>query len=161
MVKSPRALYAVVPVKALVRAKTRLSPALSFAQRLKLARSFLHRTLRILASYPGPGRTIVVSADVQVQHLARTMGMIALPQTTRGGINRAVTLGCRLAMARGAGAVVVVPTDLPLLTPAVLRHFTRNASSPTIRLATDRHDAGTNALIWRDSGVTVCKSIAA
>lgn len=146
MAKSQRALYAVVPVKTLMCAKTRLSPALSFAQRLKLARSLLHGTLEILASHPGPCRTIVVSADAQVLRLARTQNMIALPQTARGGINRAVVLGCRLAMARGARAVVIVPTDLPLLTPDLLRHFTRNASGPVIRIAADRHSAGTNAL---------------
>lgn len=146
MATSSRALYAVVPVKILMRAKTRLAPTLSFTQRLKLARAFLHDTLRILARHPGACRTIVVSADAQALQLARTMKMIALPQTARGGINRAVTLGCRAAMKRGAGAVIVIPTDLPLLTPDLLRHFTRNASSPTIRIATDRHNAGTNAL---------------
>lgn len=146
MVTSSRALYAVVPVKILVRAKTRLSPTLSFTQRLKLARAFLHGTLKILARHPGAGRTIVVSADAHVLHLARAMNMIALPQTTRGGINRAVTLGCRAAMRRGAGAVIVIPTDLPLLTPDLLRHFTRSTSSPVVRVAADRHNAGTNAL---------------
>lgn len=140
------ALYAVVPVKVLARAKTRLSPALSFAQRLRLARRFLHNTLALLARHPGAHRTIVVSADAAVLHLARRQNMIALPQTARGGLNRAVALGCALALARGAKAVVVIPTDLPLLTAATLRQFTRNASSPVVRIAPDRHNAGTNAL---------------
>ncbi|MDF3075609.1 MAG: cofC [Alphaproteobacteria bacterium] len=139
-------LYAVVPVKTLVRAKSRLSPALSFAQRLHLARRFLRDTLALLNQYPGACRTIVVSADQSVLRLARTKGMIALPQTARGGINRAVTLGCALAKRRGAGSVVVIPTDLPHLTVGTLRDFARPASRPTIRIAPDRHGAGTNAL---------------
>lgn len=146
MATSSRTLYAVVPVKSLARAKTRLAPTLSFASRIKLARAFLHDTLKILARHPGADRTIVVSPDAQVLHLARSMNMIALPQTTRGGINGAVMLGCRKAMRLSAGAIVIIPTDLPLLTPNVLRHFTRGASSPVIRVAADRHNAGTNAL---------------
>ncbi len=142
----PRALYAVVPVKMLVRAKTRLSPALSFAQRLRLARRFLHDTLALLARYPGARRTIVVSADAAVLHLARRLNMLALPQTTRGGINRAVALGCALAKQRGAEAVLVIPTDLPHLSVEALKNFARPACRPTIRLAPDRHDSGTNAL---------------
>ena len=139
-------LYAVVPVKILVRAKSRLAPALSFTQRLLLARRFLHDTFALLKQHPGACRTIVVSADPLVLRLARTKGMIALPQTARGGINRAVTLGCALAKRHGAGSVVVIPTDLPHLTVDALRDFARPAARPTIRLAPDRHSSGTNAL---------------
>lgn len=146
MSNSRRALYAVVPVKTLVRAKTRLAPSLTFTQRLRLAREFLDRALRVLARHPGAHRTIVVSADKCVLHLARGKNMIALPQTARDGINRAVALGCQAAKRRGASAVLVLPTDLPLLTAATIRRFTRLTSSPTIRIAPDRHDSGTNAL---------------
>lgn len=141
-----QALYAVVPVKTLVRAKTRLSPALSFTQRLRLAHRFLRATLAVLARYPGARRTIIVSADPSVLRMARINGMLALSQTPHGGINRAVHLGCALAKRRGAGSVVVIPTDLPHLTVDSLKNFARPASRPTIRLAPDRHDTGTNAL---------------
>jgi 2-phospho-L-lactate guanylyltransferase len=139
-------LYAVVPVKTLVRAKSRLAPALSFTQRLLLARRFLHDTLALLEQHPGAHRTIVVSADPSVLRLARTKGMIALAQTARGGINRAVALGCALAKRYGASSVVVIPTDLPHLTVDSLKTFARPGSRPTIRLAPDRHGSGTNAL---------------
>jgi 2-phospho-L-lactate guanylyltransferase len=139
-------LYAVVPVKTLVRAKSRLAPALSFTQRLLLARRFLHDTLALLEQHPGAHRTIVVSADPSVLRLARTKGMIALAQTARGGINRAVALGCALAKRHGATSVVVIPTDLPHLTLDSLREFARPAARPIIRLAPDRHGSGTNAL---------------
>jgi 2-phospho-L-lactate guanylyltransferase len=139
-------LYAVVPVKTLIRAKTRLAPALSMTERLLLARRFLRDTLEILAQHPGAPRTIIVSADAQALQLARRKGMIALAQTARGGINRAVDIGCDLARRRGATAILVLPTDLPLLTALSLRRFTQHASTPVIRLAADRHGSGTNAL---------------
>ncbi|MGE3905555.1 MAG: 2-phospho-L-lactate guanylyltransferase [Reyranellaceae bacterium] len=138
--------YAVVPVKIMAHAKTRLAPALSFARRLRLARELLHHTLSVLARYPGPTRTIVVSPDAGVLRLARSRGMIALPQTAHGGINRAVSLGCRHARSRGAVAVLTVPIDLPLLSAGSLRRFARPSAEPVIRVAPDRSGAGTNAL---------------
>lgn len=139
-------LYAVVPVKILVRAKTRLAPALSFTQRLRLARQFLHSTLELLSQYPGARRTIVVSADLQALTLASSRGMTALPQTAAGGINRAVEMGCQHARRRGAKAVLVLPTDLPCLNVRSLRQFTKPVATPIVRIAADRHMSGTNAL---------------
>ena len=139
-------LYAIVPVKRLVRAKTRLAPALSFNQRLRLARHFLHRTLGVVARFPGASRTIIVSADPAVLHLARSRKMIALPEPGHGNINRAINIGSRYAKAHAATSVLILPTDLPLLDARSLRHFSRLAATPTIRIAPDRHETGTNAL---------------
>jgi 2-phospho-L-lactate guanylyltransferase (CobY/MobA/RfbA family) len=55
------------------------------------------------------------------------------------------TAGMEMA-ARGRRDRVGNVADLPLLTPNLLRHFTRSASSPVVRVAADRHNAGTNAL---------------
>lgn len=140
------ALYAIVPVKRLIRAKTRLSPALSFAQRLVLARRFLRRTLAIARQFPGAAQTIVVSGDPAVRAVARREGMIALNEPGAGCINRAVDIGLAWARRRNARAIVVLPTDLPLLTPRALRGFARLAGTPRVRLAADRHGSGTNAL---------------
>lgn len=139
-------LYAIVPVKRLIRAKTRLAPVLSFAQRLALARRFLHRTLVVTEKFPGAATTVVVSADPAVRALARRRNMIALHEPGAGDINRAVEIGCRWARAHGATAALVLPTDLPLLHAGALHRFARRSATPVIRLAGDRHGAGTNAL---------------
>lgn len=139
-------LYAIVPVKRLIRAKTRLAPALSFAQRLGLARQFLHRTLDVASEFPGTAATVVVSADPVVRDLARRRNMIALCEPGTGDINQAVEIGCRWVRAHGATAALVLPTDLPLLDAAALRRFAWRSPTPVIRLACDRHGAGTNAL---------------
>lgn len=107
------AVTAVVPVKPLALAKSRL--ALPVEQRRALALAFALDTVAALSGSPCVAAIVVVTADPDVErclqgqpvHLVRDTGVGLLP---------AVAAGCRVAASRWPGAgVAVVPADLPCL----------------------------------------------
>ncbi len=64
-------VWAIVPVKPLQRAKSRLSKVLSRSERATLGRKLLKHTLEVLAQVPAVERTMVVSRDSEALALAR------------------------------------------------------------------------------------------
>ncbi len=142
-------LWAVVPVKPLRRAKSRLARALRADQRTALARALLACTLDVLASVDRIAGTVVVSRDLTVHDLARAKRAIPLAET-EAGLNSAIAQARDWVTARGASALLVVPTDLPLLTALDVESMIDLAVEPAcVVIAPDRRDAGTNALLVR------------
>jgi 2-phospho-L-lactate guanylyltransferase len=69
-------------------------------------------------------------------------------------LNAALTRATQAALARGAGAVLVLPTDLPLLTAGDVRELIEmDGPGPIVNIAPDRHEAGTNALFVAPPGL--------
>lgn len=141
-------LHAIVPVKALALAKSRLAPVLTPAERRRLVLDMFERVLATL------GRACVsavwvVSADPEL--LALAAARRANPIAERGGgLNAALEQARRAAEASGAQALVVVPADVPLLTPAdigALLALLRGGAD--VVLAPDEAGRGTNALALR------------
>jgi 2-phospho-L-lactate/phosphoenolpyruvate guanylyltransferase len=64
------------------------------------------------------------------------------------GHNAAATLGLERALELGAGRVVLVPGDCPLLDPAELDELVnQRAGEHSVVIVPDRHGTGTNALV--------------
>ncbi len=145
---------AVVPIKALGEAKTRLSEQLDARERGTLALWLLGRVTYAITSSGVVVRTAIVSPDRTVQDWARRAGMTALRQDA-GDLNAALALGSQWACDVDAAALLVVLGDLPLLTEgdvrslvargADLRH--QRTSAGIAVLAPDRAGTGTNALL--------------
>ncbi len=150
-------VWAVVPIRGLRTAKTRLSPNLDPVARLALVTEMLRRTLvatRDAASIEG---TVVVTLDPAVAGIAtahRAVGLVdVLP-----GLNEAIRAATSLAVSRDASAVLVLPADLPSVTAdridALIGTAGAAAAEPSVpetrglvALVPDRHGEGTNALL--------------
>jgi 2-phospho-L-lactate guanylyltransferase len=107
------------------------------------------RTLGALAATPGIDETIVVTPDDEVRRLALDAGARPIRQRTQG-LNRGLREAREEAEAAGAAAVLVVPIDLPLISPAVVADVLARWPSgpePAVVLVSDRHRRGTNALL--------------
>jgi 2-phospho-L-lactate guanylyltransferase len=142
-------VWTIIPVKPLRRAKSRLARALKADQRAALARSVFARTLDVLASVDRIEQTLVVSSDLTVHDIARAKGALTLAET-EPGLNVALSQACAFASSRGASGVLIVPTDLPLLTAHDVESLIDLAGEPAcLVIAPDRHDEGTNALLLR------------
>jgi 2-phospho-L-lactate guanylyltransferase len=146
-------LVAVVPLQALAGAKSRLAAALMPAERAALTLRLLHGVLDALAA-PAVAERLVVSPDPRALAEARAAGAATLRQRlpTRGdALNDALAEARDWATARGADALLVVLGDLPLLTAADVAALVAlaGADAPTVVLAPDRHERGTNALLLR------------
>lgn len=145
-------IWAVIPVKSLSSAKSRLAPALSAAGRAALARRLLLGTLDAAQSCPALTGVVVVSADPEVRSLAAARGLSAYPDPPASAsdpLNAAVALGCRRVAELGALAALVLPIDLPHVSPGVIAQFVRRAGDAAVGVAPDEAGTGTNALLLR------------
>src|SRR4051794_15980728 len=114
------ALMAIVPVKPLAEAKTRLASILDVKERTALARRLLERTLLKLTRTRGIASVVVISRDEAGLRLARKYGAWSITESNGDDdagntLNRALEQARRVCVANGARAVLVVPADLPRL----------------------------------------------
>jgi 2-phospho-L-lactate guanylyltransferase len=146
--------WAIVPVKRLAAAKSRLAPALPARRRRELVAFLLKRTLDVLQSDPGVKGIIVVGRDRAVSALARRNGASFVGEGQRGGLNRALTRARTAAVRHGAEAVMVVPADLPMLSAEDIARVRRKAGRPPfVVVGPDRSGEGTNVLYLAPPGV--------
>jgi len=141
----------IIPVKPFRRAKSRLSPVMSKPIRAVLARALLSRTLDTLTMCPlqMPHTICVISRDMTALDIARRRGAISLVES-ESGLNAALNQAREWALARGAQAVLILPSDLPLVTPADITAMVDLAHEPqSVVIAPDARGDGTNALLLR------------
>jgi 2-phospho-L-lactate/phosphoenolpyruvate guanylyltransferase len=115
-------LHVVVPVRTIAGGKERLGGALDAEERETLILGMLALELRVLRAWAIPQAVHVVSPDPGVLRLAVRYGAQPLLQTTTG-LNEGIREARDVAAAEGAGAVLVLPADLPLLDVASLDHL--------------------------------------
>ena len=107
-------LVAVIPVRGLERAKTRLGEALDPEERRVLVEGLLRRTIRAAIETPGVRAVAVVSPEPEALAVAGDAGAVTLPQGG-GGLNEGLADGRAWAREMGATALLVVPADLPAI----------------------------------------------
>ena len=140
-------LCAVVPVKDLAGAKSRLGPVLDPRGRAALTVSMMHNVLAALRE-AGVQHTYVVSPDPDVLRAASTSGAVPLRQKGRG-MNPALEEARERAVEDGATALLVLPADLPLLRGADVEALvsTTGGGEHFAAIAPDALGTGTNALL--------------
>jgi 2-phospho-L-lactate guanylyltransferase len=164
--------WALVPIRGLSTAKTRLGPDLDPPARRRLVESMLRRTLVATRDARTIAGTVVVTKDPEVAGLATAHRAVGLVEQVPG-LNEAVVAARSVAEGRGATAVVVLPADLPAISAAAIDALVGAAadaamadaamadkeragdgryepgepgSGGVVALVTDRHGLGTNAL---------------
>jgi 2-phospho-L-lactate guanylyltransferase len=142
-------IAAIIPVGTLEAAKSRLGGALDAEERQDLAERFLTRTLGAALAVDRLADVLVVSPDREVLQRAAEMGARTLRQRT-SGLNAGLAEAREDVVAGGAGAILVLPIDLPFVTAdaiaAVLAPIDRGGPDARVVLVTDRHGTGTNVL---------------
>jgi 2-phospho-L-lactate guanylyltransferase len=144
--QQPRTTAVVIPVRAFEDAKSRLGAVLDPEERRDLVERLLRRTVHAALSTPGVADVVVISPDPEVLDVARGADARGVAQRSRG-LNPALH---EAREAIGADRMLVLPADLPLVTPEALAALLRagdGAGTPSVVLAPDRHGRGTNALL--------------
>ena len=148
------ALWAIVPVKPLRHGKSRLSEVLSQDERADLNQRMLVHTLDTLSGVPEIDQVLVVSRDPAALALARDHGARTVQENGSNELNLALTRATVVARSYITGSVLILPADLPLLTPEDVRSMLDKASNPPVVVVTpDRHRLGTNALLVSPVGL--------
>ena len=106
-------IWAIVPVKEIEGAKTRLSEFLSPDQRRILAATMLRDVLRALVQVKELAGIAVVTLDPHATELAKKLGARVITEGARDGHTGAVTAGGRTLLREGRAGMLTVPGDIP------------------------------------------------
>ncbi len=139
---------ALVPVKALNAAKSRLAPHLSQQQRETLVLDMLRHVLRILLDSWLFERVSVVSPDRRVLEWAQSWGAWPLVEEQHGH-NSALHAAALREQAAGASAILTISADLPLLRASDIRVMIERSKQHQVVLAPSQDGTGTNAILVR------------
>jgi 2-phospho-L-lactate guanylyltransferase len=137
-------VFAVVPVKELGAAKKRLSSILNHEERTLLAAVMLDDVLRTLKSSI-IHETVVVSNDVVVQKCSEKFGFSYISQN-RPGLNQAINEATEWCVNRKASSVLVLPSDIPLISPENIEKIVELGSNESTVVLSPSSNGGTNAL---------------
>lgn len=147
-------LWAIVPVKPLRRGKSRLASILNEEERTRLNQSMLGHTLKVLSEVREIEHTLVVSRDPAALTLARDYQARTLLEDGSPQLNTALRRATAVAQAYSTEEVLILPADLPLLSPDDIRTIIRKADrSPIMVICPDRRGSGTNALLVSPAGL--------
>lgn len=147
-------LWAIVPVKPLRWGKSRLAEVLTQDERTDLNRRLLAHTLDTLTALPEIDRILVISRDQAALALAREYGARTIQENGAPRLNVALTRATIVAKNFATRGVLILPADLPLITPEDIRvMLDRARRPPVVVVAPDRHRLGTNALMVCPTGL--------
>lgn len=144
----PARLVVVVPVGTLEDAKSRLGETLDAEERHDLAERLARRTIEAAVGTPGVAETLVVTPDDEVRRIATEAGARPIRQVGHG-LNAGLREARSEALAGGATTMLILPTDLPAVSPQTLAPIVATAAAagePRVVLVPDRHGRGTNVL---------------
>lgn len=151
-------LWAIVPVKPLRWGKSRLAEVLTQDERVDLNRRLLAHTLDTLTAISEIESVLVVSRDPLALSLARSYGARTVQESGAPQLNVALARATVLARNFATRGVLIVPADLPLITPedvlAMLERVGRLSDGESVVVvAPDHRRQGTNALLVCPAGL--------
>lgn len=145
-------LVAIIPIRSLESAKSRLGGQLDAEERQELVAGLLDRTLRAAGAVDSIESVVVVSPDPAVLRAASAAGATPVGQAG-SGLNEGLRIACRWATADGATALLVMPGDLPAISPSTIGAIVEAAAAcvepgrALVAVVSDRHGRGTNVLL--------------
>jgi 2-phospho-L-lactate guanylyltransferase len=141
-------VVAIVPIGRLDGAKSRLGAVLDAEERYALVRRLATTTIGAIGDVADITETIVVTPDDDARALALDAGARPIRQRSVG-LNAGLREARDEALAGGAQAVLILPIDLPRVTPAAIEALLQRVTEfppPVVGIVPDRHGRGTNAL---------------
>lgn len=139
---------ALVPVKSLAQAKSRLADHLTLRQRQNLVLDMLHHVLSVLIESECFARVAVVSPDERVLAYARVWGAYSLDEEVAGH-NEALKAAAESKALAESQALLTISADLPLLHINDIRRMVELSARHDLVLAPARGGTGTNAILMR------------
>lgn len=138
---------ALLPAKPLSSAKTRLGSLLDDQARMTLAGAMFADVLSALRGAAGLDAVVVVTADPTLAAHARSTGVIVVDEGAARGLNGAVSLGTETAVRLGASAVLVLLSDVPLVTSSDIDELLARAPRRGALVVPSKEGTGTNAIL--------------
>ncbi len=146
-------LWAIIPVKPLKNAKSRLSKVLVPDQRYELALAMFRHVLSVASSVQRVTGVLVISRDTKALSIARDMGAKTLQEGIVSDLNPALLRATMVVKTWRADAVLILPADLPFVHAEDIRALISLSQERALVIAGDQYLSGTNALLMRPPGL--------
>jgi 2-phospho-L-lactate guanylyltransferase len=144
-------VWALVPVKDLVLAKSRLAGVLAPSERRALAQAMVEDVLAVLVAEPVFDGVLLISDDPAAEMIAHKYGIEWVAERTLEckGLNGAVAAGRNLLAERGVTDVMVLHSDIPLLSTEDIAQLLTDyeAEGVDVLIASDLAGTGTNIML--------------
>ena len=138
-------MWAIVPIKSLDAAKRRLADVLSPEERRALMLAMARDVLTALVRCPALRGVVIVSRSPEADALAQAFGTERFTESPDADLSAALTQAADYAATHlGARGVLIVPADVPLITPEEVASVLDGHEAVTI-MPDDEH-VGTNGL---------------
>ena len=144
-------LAIAIPMKPLSQAKSRLRPALDNRARQSLASAMLKTVMQVALKSGEASALGVISADKNLLPEQSLGPFELILESAPTGYNQAVKRAIAWAQSKNCEALLILPSDLPLITPDDISNMARLATlcPRSVVLAPDARFFGTNALLLR------------
>lgn len=147
-------LWVIIPVKPLNRAKSRLAEVLTPDERSEFAEAMLRQILTVVATVPQVTGTLVISRDGRALTIAREYGARTVQESGAPELNLALMRATEVVRSWGCEAILILPADLPFVSAQdITTIIEKGQRVPSVVIATDRDQNGTNALLVRPPGL--------
>jgi len=143
----------LVPVKNLANAKQRLAAILDQPTRTKLAQAMLLDVLETLSSSTNRPEVGIVTSDAFAIELATRFQFRVIFDNANRSETDAIEMATRICESKGADSTLVIPGDIPLITPAELEKIFGGAPAEGSVLVPAADGRGTNAALRRPAGL--------
>lgn len=140
-------IFAILPVKSPQNAKQRLKGFLSVEEREALARILYRQTLATLREASGIDRVVVATSDAAVADYARQSGVFVFEETEQVSHSVSADAACLRAKGMGATTAMLVPIDVPTVTPEEFSQLAAAGARPGLIVVPSADGTGTNALV--------------
>jgi 2-phospho-L-lactate guanylyltransferase len=140
-------IWAVVPIKETELAKQRLAHLFSQQFRRQLVLTMFEEVMRAVAAVPDLGGIAVVTLDPAAKDIALRFGAQIWADGARDGHTGAVTAAARRLAASGA-SMLTLPGDIPLVSPADIRHvLDAHRSGRAFTIVPAHDEQGSNTIL--------------
>lgn len=152
--KSQTTVQALLPLKDLVSAKSRLGGILSPSERRALAQAMVEDVLETLTSHPNVTAVTLVSDDPGAEMLASKYGVDFLDEHTLDcrGLNQVLEKACDSLAGTPDTITLILHGDIPLLSHSDIdAALARREEADGLLIGCDRAGQGTNLLMFDDA----------
>jgi len=139
-------IFGLLPVKAPVHAKQRLSKLLTPDRRERLACLMYEHMLETLCASRNLDRVVVVTSDRAAADRARRAGALVFDEREQRSHSHSADAAARHAMSLGARTVLLAPIDVPLATAAEIDDLAAMAGSGVV-IVPSPDGTGNNGLL--------------
>ncbi|MEZ5571665.1 MAG: 2-phospho-L-lactate guanylyltransferase [Halioglobus sp.] len=147
---------AIIPLKDLVQAKTRLAGLLAPSERRALAQAMVEDVMAVLAHHAEISQITLVSDDPGAAMLAQHYGAQCWSEAALAchGLNPLMQSASERMLAGGAETLVILHGDLPLLTAVEISDaLASQRQSGGLTIGCDLQGKGTNLLVFDEASM--------